>query len=227
MAKKRRTQYSEVEKEYRRLRKNMIARLRYREKQGFKVDYTTKPKLKQKVTQADIERLQESKLQINKRGEVVINPPKKQTRTMRDITSADVSTAKQELERYNQSPQSTQPKPQPEDIDLDYVGMVYGVLSDLFDRAQAFQDEYQPEYSASWNAEEFYNAWVGVYELLIETVEDEITRVGEERLNTYYKTALVEISTEVSQLLQGTYSDPDQVTNSESVTTLQYLLKCS
>lgn len=227
MTKKRRTQHSEVEKEYRRLRKNMIARLRYREKQGFKVDYTTKPRLKQRVTQADIERLQESKLQINKRGEVVINPPKKQTRTMRDITRADVSTAKQELERFNQPPQSTHPKSQPEDVDMDYVGMVYGVISDLFDRAQAFQDEYQPEYSASWNAEEFYNAWVGVYELLIETVEDEIMRVGEERLNAYYKTALVEISTEVSQLLQGTYSDPDQVTNSESVTTLQYLLKCS
>ena len=226
MAKKRRTSYSDIEQEYRRLRRNLLARIRYREKQGFKVDYTSKPKLKQRITRADVERLKESKLQINRYGEVVINPPRKQTRTMRDITRQDVSTAKDELRRYNQPPQAPRSDEEVVDTDLDYVGMVQGVLSDIKDKAEAYMDEYQPQYSMHWQAEEFYNAWIGCFELLIEVVDDELDRVGEARLNAYYRTKMSDIAEEVSQFVNGDYSEPDQVSNSSSMSQLEYLLKC-
>ena len=42
--------------------------MRYREKQGFKVDYTTKPEIKSSATKRDVERLSKYKIGINRSG---------------------------------------------------------------------------------------------------------------------------------------------------------------
>lgn len=229
MARKRRTARQSANiTEYRRLRRNLMSRLRYREKQGFKVDYTTLPKSLENATARDIQKLSKATVKKNRYGEVVVTTQGRATRQYTPISKEDVLSAKEILKKYGQDEgREDENKPtqrsEPVDIGVDYVGMLYSVLTEISDRAQQYQDD--PANSTHYLAEQFYYAYSGLYENLFELLETEYDRVGEERLNRYYSSRWAEISEAVSGFLELRLSDPDQVIPvGESM--IKYLLIC-
>ena len=227
MARKRRTaRQSENIREYRRLRRNLMARLRYREKQGFKVDYTTLPKSLENATKSDIEKISKAQVKKNRYGEIVITTQKRASMQYQDISRQDVISQKQLLKELNQEGAdtiTTSSEP-PVATDLDYINMVVRKLNLLKQRAEAYMNEFDPEYGMLWNAEQWYNAWMGVYENLINIVDVEYMRVDYENLDAYYKLRYEDISTCISNFLNSKFSTPDEVTESDEHKQLEFIL---
>lgn len=179
MARKKRTAVQSAnKKEFDRLRKNILARMKYREKQGFTVDYTTRPKSLINPTKRDIERLKKTQVGISKTGKIEAVRPRKGVQVAQP-TREQVKTSKEILaERQNE------PLPQrAENVDtgLDYVGMVYGMLQQLHEHAQIILD------NDGKMAEEFYNAFEDIFEKAIGFLDEQVAKHGEERVNEYFR----------------------------------------
>ena len=217
MARRRRTaRQTQNITEYRRLRRNIIARLRYREKQGFKVDYTTAPKSLENATMRDIERLSKAQVKKNRYGEVVVTTQGRATRQYTDIKKEDVISAKEILKEYGQEDgwrdDSISNRPSaPVETDLDYIGMIYGQLEGLLELANRFI--YDEALNTNWLAEAKSENLEALFNSLDELVESEKNRVGEDRLNAYYKTRLDEISSEMNKFLEWVIplSEPEKI----------------
>lgn len=201
------------EKEYRRIRSNILARMRYREKQGFKVDYTTRPVLKDKVTKRDIEALKKINVGLNRHGEIVAQKPTRKTNVTMP-TKEELNQARIERQKMMESQQGKQydnfvkRKTEPKQLDIDYIGMVYSQLGKLRDRAQMVTTDEIFVFNAVLMADLLNDTMETMFEL----VDQEVARVGEARANEYYKQRLEDITLCISHMCQMIYPDEVQET---------------
>ena len=206
MARSKRTRIpSPNKKEYDRLRRNIIARMRYREKQDFKVDYTTKPKLIDKPTKRDIERLKNYKVGLNEFGEVVAVKPRSKayvSTNFKGVTPSQLYTQNTSEDYY----------PHRElEVDLDYIGMIYGVISDIQRRGNAISYDEIGHGVSDNRLLEIMTAWRWGYEEIDKTIDEQIEKHGSWKVNAYYKERFEDISIAVSKMLELYLSDPEEI----------------
>ena len=103
--------------------------MRYREKQGFKVDYTTKPEIKSSATKRDVERLSKYKIGINSVGSVIADKPRSKAFIATNFKGVTPSYL------YNTTTQEDTHASKLNETGLDYVGMVWGKIEELHEKA--------------------------------------------------------------------------------------------
>lgn len=206
MARKKRVTQSPNYKEYMRLRRNIIAQMKYREQQDYKVDYTTKPQIIQRPTKRDIENLKNYKIGLNKYGEVIADKPRSKALVQTSFKGITPSTL------YNTSNTPDTHYYTEKQIDDDWetliwekiytvrsfylsldVGKLYGhdIGNDLL---QALMDAYGQ-----------------IYNDLYSTMVDNENKYSEEERNNYFKSRWSEISSEFAKLLEHPPSDDTKV----------------
>lgn len=206
MARAKRTKIQSTNKtEYDRLRRNIMARLRYREKQGFKVDYTTKPPLNKRPTKRDIEKLSKYTVGLNKYGEVIADKPR--SKAIVQTSFKGMIPSKKYTANSNPIPSLNNVK----EIELDYVGMVWGACMDLYHRGNNLTFYDLGHFVNDKKLLALSTAWKDGYKQLNRTIDEQIDKHGEEKVNAYYKERFDEISTAISSLLQMVLSEEDEI----------------
>ena len=198
MKRKRTARQTENLEAYRRLRRNLLARMRYRKKQGFKVNFSTVPKSLTRVTKKDIERLQKSDLKINRHGEVVVTT--KNGKSVKTITREDLHKVRQEP-KYNES--------DIHDINEDYISLISRKLEDVRRKGEMalYQDINIGHGMQEWKYEAISQAYIGIYEACLKAIDESVERVGEDRANNYYRNRFNEISIGIADFLGQVLSD--------------------
>lgn len=206
MARKKRTTTSPNYKEYMRLRRNIIARMKYREKQGFKVDYTTKPQIMQRPTKRDIERLGKYKVGMNKYGEVIADKPRSKAieRTnFRGVTPSSV---------YNQTTTPDTTHYTVQQVDVDWEGMIWAKINTLrnyyFDLpvGELFGHDIGGDLLIA-----IMDAYGQIYSDLCDAMYDNEQEFTLYERNEYYKRRWDEISSEFAKLVETPPSDDDKI----------------
>lgn len=211
MGRKKRTAVQSVnKKEFDRLRKNILAKMRYREKQGFKVDYATRPKAMSNPTKRDIQRLAKTEVGLNIYGEIqairptrgvrVTQPTREQVRTSKQILAERNNGDNRTPEYYNRRSNV--------EVSLDYVGMIYGALTVIRDKSQQYSTG---EIGGSWRADEYAAAWMAIFDTGCETVDEQVARYGEDVVNIYYGSRFEEISRAINDIITWWDSDPEEL----------------
>lgn len=192
---------SENKKEFNRIRRNLLARMKYRQKQGFKVSYETAPSNIKKPTKADIEKLKKYDVKLNKYGEVVASRPTRKAREVRSIERQDVVEAKQFIQNeadYVSRETSTGTK-DTSNID-DIRANIRGIASTR--GATEYYVNNDVAYADSMSA-----VFQLVADLLLMRIDLEIEQHGEEKVNKYYGTRMGEISEALADLGDSYYED--------------------
>lgn len=207
MARKKTARQTANQQEYNRLRRNLLARMRYREKQGFKVDYTTKPPTNKAPTKKDIEKLGKYQVGINKYGEVIAQRPTRQATTI----NTDFKTALKS-QQFTKNDIDYFPTPQRQkEIELDYVGMIFGALQDIHEKAQSISYEDYDHFIGEQKILEIMTVYEDIFESLCDVVDNEISKHGEAKVNAYYKDRFTEISLEIAEFTKAVLSDDDKI----------------
>ena len=191
--------------EYRRLRKNILARMRYREKQGFKVDYTTKPEIKSSATKRDVERLMKMTVGLNKYGEVIVDKPRSKAFERTDFRGITPSA------KYNQTTEPDTMHRRQKQLDVDYEGMIWGMTSVLRDKSMlvTYEDIGHQVNDMVLNA--LMNAYGEVYREVCDVLNENEQKYTEEKRNEYYKSRWEDISSEFAKIIEFTPSNDTQV----------------
>ena len=206
MARKKRTSPpTENQLEYRRLRRNILARMKYREKQGFKVDYTTKPEIKARPTKRDIERLQKYKVGLNKYGEVIADRPRSKAFERTDFKG--VTPSKLYLQNTQTAPQQTNIKY----IDLDYEGMIWSQIGEVKRKSYSVTYEEIGHYVNDFFLSSICEAYSQVYGDLCDVMADNEERYNEDERNAYFKSRWSDISKAFADIVEHTPSRPEVI----------------
>lgn len=206
MARKKRTAPPTLNQiEYRRLRRNILARMRYREKQGFKVDYTTKPEIKASPTKKDIERLQRYKIGINKYGEVIADRPRSKAFVKKDFKG--VTPSQLYLQNNKPEPQQTKIKY----VDIDYIGMVWSQIGELQRKSQTLTYEEIGHPVSDVYLIQLMEAYQRIYMDLVGVMNDNEYLHTEEEMNAYFKSRWNEISSTFAEIVEDTPSRAEVV----------------
>lgn len=200
MARKKRTSPpSEATLEYRRLRRNIIARMKYREKQGFKVDYTTKPEIKSSATKRDVEKLTKYKVGLNQWGEVIADKPRSKAFVRKDfkgVTPSDIYIQNTEADNHSYTERQSS-----DDEEL----IVDSKVEVLKRKSQEITYEDMSGWHLSTVAvsntpllgamiEDLENAYATVFELCLEALESNYSRYPREYRNNYYASRWAELA---------------------------------
>lgn len=206
MARKKRTSLPSANvQEYRRLRKNIIARMKYREKQGFKVDYTTKPQINRNPTKKDIERLQKYKVGLNKYGEVIADRPRSKAFERKDFKGATPS------QLYTRNTVEYIPQGETITVNQDEEGIIEEKLKIVKRKSQWINYEEIGHYVNDVYLENLYEAYAQVYDMCYEALDSNSTRYPLEYRNAYYKSRWTEISQHFADIVENTPSQSDVV----------------
>lgn len=204
MATKRTRRQSENKKEYNRIRRNLLAKLRYRKKQGFKVDYTTIPKNVERPTKSDITKLSKASVKLDSHGNVVVSHSTRQA-NVKPIESLDVELARKSKRLDYETG---------EIIDYsgkDYISLIITSLQQIHRKAQEIYDENFGHYMQFEQYEDISSAYEKVFENCMEIIQNNIDKYGEDKVNEYYKVNYHEISFSIAILVEHPPSDADEV----------------
>ena len=206
MAKRKRTQrQTENIIEYRRLRRNILARMRYREKQGFKVDYTTKPPVLERATKRDIEKLPKYKVGLNKYGEVIADKPRSKAMIQTSFKGVTPSY------KYNTTTEKDTASIKVKEINMDYIGMIWGQLSVLLEKSNniSYDDIGHEVNDVVLN--ELMDAYGRLYRECCDIMNENEANHTEEQLNAYYKSRWADISRQFALIVDNTPSNDEQL----------------
>jgi hypothetical protein len=201
MAKKRRTTQSANKKEFNRIRRNILQRMRYREKQGFKVDYSTKPANVKNPTKRDIEKLKKYDVGLNQFGEVVSTRSRRGVRTTKAITKEDVVQAKEFIQNDSDyvSRETSVGQKRTSNID-DIKANIRGIA-----KTRGSSEFY--EYNDVAYADSMSSVFNLVADLLLMRIDKEIAIHGEEAVDEYYGQRMSEISNALADMGDSYYED--------------------
>lgn len=209
MARKRTVRQSENLAEYRRLRKNLIAKMRYREKQGFKVDYTTKPKILKTATKKDIENLRNYKVGLNKYGEVIADKPRSKAFETTEFKGIIPSA------KYLQNNAQDMGSKTVIQSDLDWLGMVWSKVSEIeeaLNNKVTSSSEFD-YYSSDERLEAIMSSYENVIGDIYYTLDEQEQKHPREKINNFYRESWERISSKVAKFIENMMdSDPDRIT---------------
>lgn len=206
MARRKRTpQQTENIQEYRRLRRNILARMRYREKQGFKVDYTTKPPILERATKRDIEKLSRYKVGLNKYGEVIADKPRSKAFVRKDFKGVTPSSS------YVKNDSTNVGYKKEKEVGLDYIGMIWGKLSVLLEKSNniSYDDIGHEVNDVVLN--DLMDAYGRLYRECCDIMNENEMRRTEEQCNNYFKSRWAEISDLFAKICDFTPSNDQQL----------------
>ena len=207
MATKRTRLQSQNKQEYDRVRRNILARMRYREKQGFKVDYTTRPQTLAKPTKRDIERLKKMQVGINKSGDIQVFSPKQKAHYGKiDIRKINPSNL-----YIKNEPQYTGSQRPMLETSYDYIDLIISKLEGIKHKSQNLDYEDFSHPMRGHTVIEIASAYMNAYEECIQAIEDSIDRVGSERVNEYYKSEETTIASYIAEFVAVALSTKEQV----------------